>query len=52
MKDKIKKLIEERKKMIKDGEADNYVQYDKGYIHAMGEVLDIIATEEKAKGEQ
>lgn len=42
MREKIVRAIEKRKEMIKSGEICSYVEYDKGYIHAMSEVLDMI----------
>lgn len=41
----IKELIKERKEMF-DKEDVFYAQYDKGYIHACGEILELIRTNE------
>ena len=41
LKKKIKELVAERKEMFNKEDAF-YAQYDKGYIHAMGDVLQMI----------
>ena len=44
--EEIKDKIEERKEMIKK-ESAGYIQYDKGFIHAMYEVLDMLKKVDK-----
>jgi len=47
--EKIKKKIAERKEMIKSGESSEHVQYDKGYIHAMGDAIDLIKEDKEGE---
>ena len=41
----LKDKIEERKKMIKSGQSNEYNQYDKGFIHAYEEAITLMEKE-------